>query len=127
MFDSHIQNTQAKSVLCVPVVNQNMIAGILYLENNLLPGAFSGDRVRKINTAANHFPYDINLLQVQAVQILSGQLAISYQNATLYKNLQVANELLLMKNKALVEFDQMKDQFLANTSHELRYSQIKEA
>lgn len=61
------------------------------------------------------------LLQVQTIQLISGQMAVSYQNAMLFKNLQQANEKLEQKNKALVEFDQMKDQFLANTSHELRF------
>ena len=48
-------------------------------------------------------------------------MAISFENATLYDNLQTANALLESKNKALMELDQLKDQFLANTSHELRY------
>jgi GAF domain-containing protein len=44
-FDEHIQTNKVKSVLCVPIVQQNAVVGILYFENNLLPGAFSPDRV----------------------------------------------------------------------------------
>ena len=76
--------------------------GILYLENNLIAGAFTSERL-------------------EVVQMLSTQMAISFENATLYDNLQTANGLLESKNKALMELDQLKDQFLANTSHELRY------
>ena len=56
--------------------------------------------------------------------MLSTQIAISFSNAKLYNDLQDANRLLAQKNKALIEFDQIKDQFLANTSHELRYFNI---
>jgi uncharacterized membrane protein len=52
--------------------------------------------------------------------MISTQVAISFENATLYRNLQSANRLLEAKNKSLMELDQVKDQFLANTSHELR-------
>lgn len=53
--------------------------------------------------------------------MLSAQIGISFQNAKLYTDLQGANKLLEHKNKSLIEYDQIKDQFLANTSHELRY------
>jgi GAF domain-containing protein len=59
--------------------------------------------------------------RMEVVQLLSSQIGISFENATLYKNLQSANALLETKNKELVELDRIKDQFLANTSHELRY------
>lgn len=52
--------------------------------------------------------------------MLSTQIGISFVNARLYTDLQNANKQLAHKNKALIEFDQIKDQFLANTSHELR-------
>ena len=53
--------------------------------------------------------------------MISTQVAISFENATLYRNLQSANRMLEAKNKSLMELDMIKDQFLANTSHELRY------
>lgn len=53
--------------------------------------------------------------------MISTQVAISFENATLYKNLQNVNRMLETKNKSLIDMDQVKDQFLANTSHELRY------
>ena len=58
--------------------------------------------------------------RLEVVQLLSSQIGISFENASLYKNLQSANALLETKNKELMAMDHMKDQFLANTSHELR-------
>lgn len=58
--------------------------------------------------------------RLELVQLLSSQIGISFENAMLYKTLQSANALLETKNKELMELDHIKDQFLANTSHELR-------
>jgi signal transduction histidine kinase len=85
------------------VLNQAKVVGILYLDNNLMQGTFTSERL-------------------EIVQILSSQIAISFENATLYKNLQSSNQLLQAQNERLRELDQIKDQFLANTSHELRFA-----
>lgn len=45
VFDTYIASNKVKSVLCVPILNQNVVVGILYLENNLLSSAFTQDRV----------------------------------------------------------------------------------
>ncbi|EDN65327.1 serine/threonine kinase with two-component sensor domain [Beggiatoa sp. PS] len=42
--DSHIISQRPQSVLCVPLINQGQLAGILYLENNLTTGAFTPAR-----------------------------------------------------------------------------------
>ncbi len=67
--DAYIQTYQPKSVLCTPLVHQNKLSGILYLENNLTIGAFTPDRL-------------------EVLQLLSSQIAISIENAQLYSNLQ---------------------------------------
>ncbi|MFN6515129.1 MAG: AAA family ATPase [Nostoc sp. CreGUA01] len=71
--DSYIVATQAKSLLCTPLLYQGKITGILYLENNLTEGAFTTDRL-------------------ELLRILSGQIAIAIENAQLYKNLQEFNQ-----------------------------------
>ena len=58
--------------------------------------------------------------QLEVVQLLSSQIGVSLENASLYKDLQSAHALLETRNKALMEMDHIKDQFLANTSHDLR-------
>jgi predicted ATPase/signal transduction histidine kinase len=67
--DPYIITYKPKSVLCIPISKQGKTLGILYLENNLTVGAFSGDRV------------DI-------LQLLSSQAAISLENARLYQEIE---------------------------------------
>ena len=67
--DPYIQQQQPKSVLCSPILDQGKLLGVLYLENNLATGAFTSDRVELLN-------------------LLCAQVAISLQNAQLYRNSQ---------------------------------------
>jgi PAS domain S-box-containing protein len=63
--DPYIVATQAKSVLCIPLLDRGNLNGILYLENNLTADAFTPDRL-------------------EVLKLLSAQAAISIQNAQLY-------------------------------------------
>ncbi|AFY81872.1 AAA family ATPase [Oscillatoria acuminata] len=63
--DAYIQTHQPKSILCVPLINQGTLLSLIYLENNLTTGAFTPERV-------------------ELLKLLSGQAAISIQNAKLY-------------------------------------------
>ena len=67
--DPYIQGHQTKSILCVPLINQGKLIGIVYLENNLTTGAFTPERV-------------------EVLQILSGQAAIAIENAQFYHTLE---------------------------------------
>ncbi|MEH2109003.1 trifunctional serine/threonine-protein kinase/ATP-binding protein/sensor histidine kinase [Nostoc sp.] len=73
--DPYIMRQQPKSILCSPILHQGKLMGILYLENNLTTGAFSGDRVELLN-------------------LLCAQAAISLENAQLYeRSLENAQQL----------------------------------
>ena len=37
--DPYIRQRQARSILCLPLINQAKLIGVLYLENNLAPGS----------------------------------------------------------------------------------------
>jgi predicted ATPase/GAF domain-containing protein len=63
--DPCVRRRQLRSVLCVPVINQGRLRGVLYLENNLTAGAFTPERS-------------------ELMQILASQAAISLENARLY-------------------------------------------
>ena len=76
--DPYIVARQPKSVLCVPLVNQGKLAGIVYLENNLVTGAFTPKRL-------------------ETVQLLGAQAAISLDNARLYEELAEYNRTLEAK------------------------------
>ncbi|MBD2480857.1 AAA family ATPase [Planktothrix sp. FACHB-1365] len=67
--DNYILLYQPKSILCVPLLNQGKLIGILYLENNLMAGAFTSERLEILN-------------------LLSSQAAISIENARLYQTLE---------------------------------------
>ncbi|MGI0491571.1 trifunctional serine/threonine-protein kinase/ATP-binding protein/sensor histidine kinase [Alkalinema pantanalense CENA528] len=80
--DPYIQTQQTKSVLCFPMVYQGKLTGILYLENNLTLGAFTPDRLA-------------------VLKLLTAQVAISIENASLYSNLQRYSQELELQNQAL--------------------------
>ncbi|MDZ7967512.1 MAG: AAA family ATPase [Nostoc sp. DedSLP03] len=67
--DPYIIRQQPKSLLCTPILYQGKFLGILYLENNLMTGAFTSDRVEILN-------------------LLCTQAAISLENARLYQQAQ---------------------------------------
>ena len=120
--DSYVQAKQARSILALPIVNQGVLLGVLYLENAILKGAFTPERL-------------------SVLQILAGQAAVSLQNvqtaersAYLEAERQVkesyARELearvdartreLKQAYDQLVELDRLKANFLSVVSHELR-------
>ena len=68
LTDLYIQNQQTRSLLCLPILKQSQLIGILYLENNLSAGVFKRDRL-------------------QVLKLLIAQAAISLENARLYERL----------------------------------------
>ncbi|WP_426612522.1 AAA family ATPase [Bradyrhizobium sp. McL0616] len=69
MTEAYIQNRQTRSVLCQPIVNQGQLIGLVYLENDLVAGAFTKERK-------------------QLLALLSGQIAVSIKNAELVEHLE---------------------------------------
>jgi PAS domain S-box-containing protein len=67
--DPYIVQRRARSILCLPLINQAKVTGILYLENNLTPHAFTPDRVT-------------------VLKVLASQAAISLENSRLYRDLE---------------------------------------
>ena len=73
--DKYLLHNQPKSILCLPLQRQFYLIGILYLENNLATAAFTQ-------------------AQLSALEILSAQIAISLENARLYRELAESQEQL---------------------------------
>ena len=67
--DEYICQKQARSVLCLPLVKQTKLIGVLYLENNLASHVFTPARI-------------------SVLELLASQAAISLENARLYNDLQ---------------------------------------
>jgi PAS domain S-box-containing protein len=67
--DRYVRRRRARSVMCLPLVNQAKLIGLLYLENNLTPNVFTSVRIAALN-------------------LLASQAAISLENTRLYRDLQ---------------------------------------
>ncbi|MDZ8189858.1 MAG: AAA family ATPase [Nostoc sp. ChiSLP02] len=67
--NTYIQLHQPKSILCIPILSQGKFIGILYLENQIITGAFTSDRIKIIN-------------------LITSQAAISLENSRLYQQAQ---------------------------------------
>ncbi|MBR0695259.1 AAA family ATPase, partial [Bradyrhizobium lablabi] len=65
--DPYIVEGHLRSILCLPLINQGKLTGILYLENNLTPRVFTPDRVALL-------------------KVLASQAAISFENSRLYRD-----------------------------------------
>src|SRR5258706_10305085 len=66
--DEYICQKHARSVLCLPLVKQSKLIGVLYLENNLASHVFTPERI-------------------SVLELLASQAAISLENARLYRDL----------------------------------------
>ncbi|MEH2567837.1 AAA family ATPase [Bradyrhizobium sp. AZCC 2289] len=67
--DEYICQKHARSVLCLPLVKQSKLIGVLYLENNLASHVFTPARI-------------------SVLEVLASQAAISLENARLYNDLR---------------------------------------
>jgi len=63
--DQYVKEHGVKSVLCVPIMHQQQLTALIYLENNLIPHTFTRERL-------------------VVVQALAAQAAIALENAHLY-------------------------------------------
>lgn len=82
--DPYIVQNKPKSVLCIPLINQNKVIAIIYLENNSIRGAFTKERVRIID-------------------LLSREMVFSLENARLYTDLERSERELRVHRDKLEE------------------------
>ncbi|MEH1935296.1 MAG: AAA family ATPase [Nostoc sp.] len=80
--DAYITTHQSKSILCLPLIHSGKFTGIIYLENNLISGAFTSERVNVLS-------------------LLIAQISIAIDNARLYTNLQTYSQQLEAKSQEL--------------------------
>ena len=67
--DEYLRSGPARSILCLPLLRQGRLAGLLYLENTLTSHAFTAERMT-------------------VLELLAAQAAISLENTRLYSDLQ---------------------------------------
>ncbi|MBI5393276.1 GAF domain-containing protein [Candidatus Woesearchaeota archaeon] len=103
-------NDLIKSEAAIPIIRNNKVIGILDLESS------------KINNFSEYS---------RALQVLTNQMAVALENATLVDEISnfneklkheidVATKELREKNKELEKMDKLKSDFVSNVSHELR-------
>jgi len=71
--DEYVRQQRPRSILCLPLVKQAKLMGVLYLENNLAPGVFTTKRLAML-------------------ELLASQAAISLDHARLYADLRQEND-----------------------------------
>jgi PAS domain S-box-containing protein len=67
--DPYLVQHRTRSILCLPLINQAKLIGVLYLENNLTPHVFTRARIA-------------------VLKVLASQAAISLENTRLYRDLE---------------------------------------
>src|SRR5262249_40593583 len=66
--DDYLRQKHARSILCLPLLKQSRLIGVLYLENNLAPDVFTPARIAML-------------------KLLASQAAVSLENTRLYRDL----------------------------------------
>lgn len=79
LSDPYIRKHGVQSLLASPMISSGLFKGIIYLENNRVPGVFSAERIRILN-------------------ILASQAAISLENAEMFDNVKSAEQKLIKFN-----------------------------
>ncbi len=108
----YIQKTQAKSVLCLPIINQDRLVAVLYMENNKSTHVFTHERLSFLT-------------------FLVSQAAVSIVNAYLYADLEEkvrkrtallneTNQRLTKVNQQLNNSKEKMKHLLSNVSHDLQ-------
>ena len=102
VIDDYLRKRESKSVLCLPILNQGHLIGILYLKNRHTIGAFTSERVEVLN-------------------FLITQAAISLENARLYKKAQEYAQQLEQSQLQVVQSEKMASlgNLVAGVAHEI--------
>jgi PAS domain S-box-containing protein len=112
--DSYIRQRHARSVLCLPLMKQAKLVGILYLENNLASRVFTPARM-------------------SVLRLLSSQAAISLENARLYAELihenrdrQRAEEALRGSEQRFRDYAETASDWLWETGPDHRFARLSD-
>ncbi|WNG38027.1 AAA family ATPase [Archangium violaceum] len=97
--DEYVVRAKPRSILCMPVMGQAKLVGVLYVENRLAAGVFTPSRLA-------------------VLEVLASQASISLANARLYASVQQAQEALRRSHDEL-------EQRVEERARELRRAQAE--
>lgn len=80
--DGTVQHQHLKSVLCVPLLKQQQVLGVLFLENNLITSAFTRE-------------------QIELTRLLTAQAAIALENTLLIEEMKRSQAQIQLLNEEL--------------------------
>ena len=95
--DAYLRERQSKSVLCLALMKQGTLTGVLHLENSLAPRVFTSSRLT-------------------VLELLASQAAISLDNARLYAELTQENSDRRKAEEALRASEQRLQDIIDHTS-----------
>jgi predicted ATPase/signal transduction histidine kinase/GAF domain-containing protein len=98
LADEYIRRKRARSILCLPLVKQAKLIGVLYLENNLISHVFTPARI-------------------SVLKLLSSQAAVSLENARLYATLNLEN-----RNRRKAEGDLRRSEAALTEAQEISHT-----
>ena len=95
--DEYVHQQRPRSILCLPLVKQAKLMGVLYLENKLAPRVFTPKRLAML-------------------ELLASQAAISLENARLYAELTQENSDRRKAEEAFEPSEQRLQDIVDNTT-----------
>ncbi|MBU4305162.1 MAG: AAA family ATPase [Candidatus Omnitrophica bacterium] len=98
--NSEVQALKLRSILCLPVIKQNKLIGILYLENSLAEGVFTAERTA-------------------LTELFTFQAAISLENARLVEKMKQTEAALERHREHLEEMVEERSRQLRKTQENL--------
>ncbi|MFN4150623.1 MAG: ATP-binding protein, partial [Candidatus Sericytochromatia bacterium] len=103
--DLYINNFKPKSVLCLPLINQGNVNGIIYMENNLSTDVFTESDLKIVN-------------------LLASQATISLENSRLYSLIKEQNldleEKVLQRTSELKNINDLQKGMIETIVHDLK-------
>lgn len=117
--DPYFRQRGSRSVLCLPIVKQTKLVGILYLENNLASHLFTADRIDLMQLLSTQIVTALeNGLLFAGIQKLNLELEQRVEERT--AELAITNSELARAKEAAEAANRAKSSFVANVSHEIR-------
>jgi predicted ATPase/signal transduction histidine kinase len=99
--DSIVQEQALKSLLCLPLMKQNKLLGLLYFENNLIEAVFTPT-------------------QIELAQTLTAQASITLENSLLIRNMTARQDEIQKLNEELEVRVAERTESLNNSNEELK-------